>query len=108
MDCPFTFQVPPGTDKEKLPALSGAQLMYERMNEVRRFFGQNLAILSVWVWLSIGWPTRLSRDVWAFFLALWGTCCLVTFVVGIMDWGCRHRRARRFADHEAAAQKGAG
>jgi hypothetical protein len=108
MDCPFTFTVPPGADKEKLRALIAAQIIYERVNEVRLFLVHTLAIMSVLVWLSVGWPTLLSQNIWAFILALWGTCCLATLAAGIMEGVCYRRRARRLAEYEATQQKGAG
>ena len=72
----FTFSVPPGADKNKLEALTAAQLIYERLNEARLFLVHLSALVGAPLWLCLWWPTVFSQSARAFLLVLWSVCGL--------------------------------
>jgi hypothetical protein len=95
------FTISKDADRAKFRALFEAHYTYERMSGTRSFCVHLLALVGVFVWLGVCWPSLLPAQAHVFAAECWGVLLFITILASAEEWRWYRRRARYLTDYQA-------
>jgi hypothetical protein len=88
------LQVGENADPQHLREVLSAQLDYQRLRNLRRYFVAVLALLGAGLWLLTIWPAAVSKQTRTYGLELWGLCGAATLFAALLEFKSYRRRAK--------------